>query len=266
MRLCAPLLSICLVLAALPAHADDPILMRPTPPGQEQDCKGHQLLRPVMATHTQPPYPQVSVMTNEQGTTLLDVTIGADGVPSDVTVATSSGSLRLDEASRDFVKANWKWQPPLNDCKPVSAKTRISINWSLRNASPLPGMPNLTPATMMDMVTIKLAEASDYPSGVQPAATPGMTLLMLVMNAAGQISAAVPVRSTNPALTPKAVELAKSYHWQPSKLDGKPTGGIFSLMLIWPVPEQPKPRVDDIKSLMALFATAAPAPTPPPQK
>ena len=91
-------------------------------------------LRPIVATHTIPPYPEMSVMTKEQGKTLLDVSIGADGVPTDVQVAQTSGSLRLDEAARDYVKATWRWSPPVKDCKPVAVKTRVSILWDLHDA------------------------------------------------------------------------------------------------------------------------------------
>jgi TonB family protein len=266
MRLCAPLLSICLVLAALPAHADDPISMRPTPPGQEQDCKGHQLLRPVMATHTQPPYPQVSVMTNEQGTTLLDVMIGADGVPSDVTVATSSGSLRLDEASRDYVKANWKWQPPLNDCKAVSAKTRISINWSLRNANPIGGLAALNPAMALDILNVKVADPSDYPAAAPPLTTPAMSMVMVMMGMSGKVDAAMLHPGPTPALDAKAIEMAKSYHWPQTRMDGKPIGGMYLLMIMWPLPGRPKPDADEIRRLLAMFIPAAAAAQAQPQK
>ena len=91
-------------------------------------------LRPIVTTHKIPPYPELSVMTNEEGTSLLTVAIGADGVPTDVQIANSSGSLRLDEAARDYVKASWRWNPPTVSCKPVAVLTRVSIKWDLRDA------------------------------------------------------------------------------------------------------------------------------------
>src|ERR1700679_3843567 len=37
-------------------------------------------LRPIMRTHTSPPYPAISVRLGEQGTTLIDVSISTEGV------------------------------------------------------------------------------------------------------------------------------------------------------------------------------------------
>lgn len=251
-------LSLCLALAAMPARADDPTSLPPPPPGAGSDCAGRQLLRPIMATHTVAPYPQVSVMTKEEGTTVLQVTIGPDGVPSDVQVATSSGSLRLDEAARDHVKANWKWQPPLNDCKPITAFTRVSITWSLRNASPGGAMP-FSPALLLDALTVKVAEPSDFPAGLPPLASHAMSMVMVVVDPAGKVNA-VPVTGNNPALSAKAVDIAKTYHWPQARLDGKAIGAMYVLMMVWPAPGKPIPKADDIKNLMTLFMPqAAPA-------
>ena len=255
-------LSFCLALAAMPARADDPIAMRPLPPGQVQDCAGHQLLRPIMATHTIPPYPQVSVMTDEQGVVLLDVVIGTDGVPSDVQIANSSGSLRLDEAARDFVMSNWKWQPPLNDCKPVAAKTRVSIKWDIKDARPGAAIAGISSSVLLDLMTIKVLGASDYPAGLPPLTKAATAVVMVIVSASGQVTA-VPMGGPANPLSARAQELAQSYHWPQSKMDGKAIGAIYGLMLVWPAPGQPVPKANDIKSVMSLLAPAGAPPAPP---
>jgi TonB family protein len=253
MRAFFTLIVSCGVLLA-PAHAaPDPA--QAAPPAQIADC-ARQPLRPVLQTHVVPPYPPISVRTHEEGTTILEVTIEPDGVVSDAMVFVSSGSPRLDEAAQEFVKANWRWTPPQNDCKPVSVRTRISIKWDLHDAPALPGLPTLPglgAAAMLDTLTVKVVNVSDYPSGVSPAATPGATMLLVLLSASGQINPVV-VRSSYPFLVNKAIELAKTYRWQQPRLDGKAVGGIFPLLLVWPVPGQPVPKVDDIKSVQALFA------------
>ncbi len=120
-----------LALAATPAFADD----------AGANCATPGVLRPIMATHTMPPYPQMSVMTKEEGVTLLDVAIGADGVPTAATVHTSSGSVRLDEAAAAHVKENWRWVAPTLNCKPMAVTTRISVAWRLRDADASPLQP-----------------------------------------------------------------------------------------------------------------------------
>jgi len=91
-------------------------------------------LRPIMRTHTLPPYPAIARRLNEQGTTLMELTISPRGNVSECRVVESSSSERLDGAGCDFVTRNWLWRPPTNAGKPVSAKTRVSIKWDLRTA------------------------------------------------------------------------------------------------------------------------------------
>lgn len=257
MKTVALFLSLMLLASLIqaPAHAADPVAMPPTPPGQPQDCAGKTLLRPIGATHTIPPYPPVSVMTGENGTTLLAVSIGTDGVPTDVQTASSSGSVRLDEAARDFVKSNWKWQPPLIDCKASPVRTRVSISWNLHNAGPGGLLTGMDPRQLLKMVSIRVLDPSDYPAGMTPRSTPALTLLMVIADPDGAAQA-VALHSDDPMLMPKAVELAKSFRWK-AQFDGKPTGAVYALALVWPVPGQPKPKVDDVQALMALFPHAS---------
>jgi len=91
-------------------------------------------LRPIMSTHTLPPYPPIARRLNEQGTTLMALTISPKGDVSECSITESSSSARLDEAGCDFVKAHWRWRPPTNAGKPVSARTHVSIKWDLRTA------------------------------------------------------------------------------------------------------------------------------------
>jgi protein TonB len=91
-------------------------------------------LRPIMSTRALPPYPPIARRLNEQGTTLMELTISPRGNVSNCQVVESSSSERLDEAGCDFVTRNWRWQPPTSAGKPISAKTRVSIKWDLQNA------------------------------------------------------------------------------------------------------------------------------------
>jgi periplasmic protein TonB len=91
-------------------------------------------LRAIMSTHTLPPYPPIAKRLNEQGTTLMELTISPRGNVSDCRIVESSRSERLDGAGCDFVTSNWRWQPPTSAGKAISAKTHVSIKWDLRNA------------------------------------------------------------------------------------------------------------------------------------
>jgi len=207
------------LLLAAPAAAQAPCTTPDTP------------LRPVMATHTLPPYPELSVMTNEQGTSLLAVAIGADGVPTDVQIANSSGSLRLDEAARDFVKATWRWNPPTVACKPVAVLTRVSIKWDLKDAPDDLGqhMPSITMTKV------------DFPPGAMERHEQGKTIVAMVVAVNGDITRAEVTRGSGFVdLDSKALEIAKTrYRWTAAKMGDAPVNTVIFLIMIWPSANAP---------------------------
>jgi len=91
-------------------------------------------LKPVMRTHTLPPYPPISVRLNESGTTLMEVHITTEGNVDDCKVVQTSSSERLDTAACEFVKSHWRWQPPTNQGTPTAVSTRVSVKWDLKDA------------------------------------------------------------------------------------------------------------------------------------
>jgi len=91
-------------------------------------------LRPVMRTHTLPPYPPISVRLNEQGTTLMEVHITTEGNVDECKVLQTSSSDRLDQAACEYVKSRWRWQPPTNQGTPTAVSTRVSVKWDLKDA------------------------------------------------------------------------------------------------------------------------------------
>jgi protein TonB len=104
------------------------------PPAAPPRVAASDPLRPVMRTHTLPPYPPISVRLNESGTTLMEVNITTEGNVDQCTVVQTSSSERLDTAACDFVKSRWRWQPPTNQGAPVAVKTRVSVKWDLKDA------------------------------------------------------------------------------------------------------------------------------------
>ena len=104
---------------------------------------GPEAVKPLMETHTFSPYPVDSVKNDEEGTVLAEVYIGADGVPTQVNVKTSSGFPRLDEQTRNWVKNHWRWQLPGGDC---SARILVSYRWSLAGLKP--ANPSYDPAAI----------------------------------------------------------------------------------------------------------------------
>ena len=114
-----------------PVHTEAP---KPPPPPPKAVVAASDPLKPIMRTHTLPPYPPISVRLNEAGTTLMEVHITAEGNVDDCKIITSSSSERLDTAACDYVKRVWRWQPPTNQGAPVAVSTRVSVKWDLKDA------------------------------------------------------------------------------------------------------------------------------------
>lgn len=121
-------------IASAPPPATVTTAPKAPPPPPHVAAPVNDPLRPIMRTHTTPPYPPISVRLNESGTTLMLVNITPQGNVDECTIEKSSSSQRLDDAACDYIKRVWRWQPPTNAGQPTAAKTRVSIKWDLRDA------------------------------------------------------------------------------------------------------------------------------------
>jgi protein TonB len=119
-------------IVASPTPPPPPAPPRPSPPAPPAAPPTEPEI--VAATHTNPPYPTISQRLGEHGTTLLDITIDENGRASEATVATSSGSNRLDQAAIDFVKQRYRWKPATLNGKPVAVRRQIKVVWDLKDA------------------------------------------------------------------------------------------------------------------------------------
>ena len=79
-----------------------------------------------------PVYPRMAMQRGITGTVLLQVLVGIDGRPIQVTVAQSSGSRELDDAARAQVLKRWSFQPATRDGQTVQAIGMVPIEFSLR--------------------------------------------------------------------------------------------------------------------------------------
>lgn len=78
-----------------------------------------------------PRYPIESRRNHEQGTVVLTVLLSTSGSVSDVSVARSSGSPRLDRAALDAVR-RWLWSPTVVNGEPVMVRGIVEIPFVLQ--------------------------------------------------------------------------------------------------------------------------------------
>ena len=78
-----------------------------------------------------PAYPRRALQQQLSGTVLLEILVGIDGQPLQVTVVDGSGHRILDEAAREQVLRRWRFQPANVGGQPVQALGRVPITFSL---------------------------------------------------------------------------------------------------------------------------------------
>ena len=110
--------------ASAPAPAAAPEVLAVTPPVFSARYLGN----------AEPPYPEESRRTGEEGTVLLRVLVKRDGLPLRVELDKSSGSSRLDVAARDAVWA-WRFDPARQGTDPVESWIGVPVVFRLDRAN-----------------------------------------------------------------------------------------------------------------------------------
>jgi protein TonB len=82
----------------------------------------------------EPPYPAAARRNGVQGTVLLRVVVTSKGLPARVEVEKSSGSVHLDNAALEAVKA-WRFTPARRGAETVEGIVTVPIVFRLESAS-----------------------------------------------------------------------------------------------------------------------------------
>ncbi len=79
-----------------------------------------------------PAYPRGALARQIEGTVLLQVLVGIDGRPLEVTVSQTSGNRELDEAARNQILKRWSFRPAMKNGQAVQAIGLVPVAFSLR--------------------------------------------------------------------------------------------------------------------------------------
>ncbi len=85
-------------------------------------------------SNPEPSYPPASLELGESGAVLLRVAVSADGQPTSVEVARSSGFGRLDRAAVAAVK-RWRFTPARRGSEAVAGTVLVPINFQIKQHS-----------------------------------------------------------------------------------------------------------------------------------
>jgi TonB family protein len=198
------------LLAATPSLAETPVTAGP--------CS---TLKPIQSTHIMPSYPQISATRGEFGRTVLIVTIGPDGAPSDVSVQTSSGSPDLDAAAVDGIKKRWRWT--LDPACTTGVRRKIEVSFNRRaDEDKTVIMPPLSIA----------AAPTDFPPGAADRHESGVVSVLVVFDDKGaQRGGLIMNGSGFRDLDECAVALVNARHLEPPKKDGKVSAGMMAVIV-----------------------------------
>ncbi|MGJ7904077.1 energy transducer TonB [Lysobacter sp. 1R34A] len=78
-----------------------------------------------------PSYPPQAVREGLTGVVELEILVGVDGKPLEVSIVRSSGHRLLDQAARKVVLSRWTFQPAMSNGQPVQARGRVPIEFKL---------------------------------------------------------------------------------------------------------------------------------------
>lgn len=84
------------------------------------------------ASNPPPTYPHAALKDGDTGTVVLEVLVGIDGKPIEVTISRSSGHRELDVAAKRQVLAHWTFKPAMRNGQPVQAIGLVPVVFSLQ--------------------------------------------------------------------------------------------------------------------------------------
>jgi TonB family protein len=133
-------------------------------------------------SHIAENYPPVSVALSEEGTTTAEFTVTPEGVPTDLKVTKSSGSMRLDQAAQDEILGKWRYTPARLGDKPIACIQTAEVKWVLHDDN------SKIPAFVVELFrknALKM-KLEDYPEEARTRRQEGLVLVQIEVGPDGK--------------------------------------------------------------------------------
>ena len=95
---------------------------------------GGDVSAPMLLAKTEPQYTPEALQAKKEGSVLVSLVVGTDGVPRDVRVLRSLGS-GLDEKAIEAV-SSWRFKPGMRAGLPVATRANVEVNFRLLQKPP----------------------------------------------------------------------------------------------------------------------------------
>jgi TonB family protein len=111
-----------------PAFTADVFQFDP-PPGSQQTSAVDRPSPPVLISKREPKYSPEALKAKLQGTVLVSLLVGEDGVPQNVKVVRGLG-LGLDEKAIEAVQG-WRFKPAMKGGEPIAVPAQVEVNFKV---------------------------------------------------------------------------------------------------------------------------------------
>lgn len=103
----------------------------PAPPPPPEPVVATEAPVPIPGQTPPPTYPRRALRRGDEGTVMVRVDVGPDGVPTSVGISRSSRSRELDRAAIEAVE-RWRFHPAMADGRPTVGTVVIPVEFDLR--------------------------------------------------------------------------------------------------------------------------------------
>ena len=193
------LIALLLLLCALSFAQDD---AKPVPP--------------VLITKVEPTYSPEALADHLSGSVLVSLTVGIDGVPTDIKVVKGLGE-GLDEKAVEAV-SQWRFQPGTKKGVPVAVQAQVSVIFRLLNdpqkAAAFPASGDVAAPSLISKVE------PEYSKEAREKKLSGNVLLSIIVGADGVPRDIKVVSPLGSGLDEKAIEAVSKWRFKPGTKSG----------------------------------------------
>ncbi len=191
-------------------------------------CSASSLTHPVDETRVsiQNTYPVLSTIVGEEGDSTVSFVVNASGKVSDVALAQSSGSARLDEAAMEGVK-HLIYAPAKANGAPVACRNEMRIEWHLAPE----GSEERQSREFMNFIQPPI---SAWPTEVLAAGKEGATGISVRIDSKGAVIQATMFKSSGiQELDAAALGYVKGVAFKPPQIGATTASAAIPVVVIW---------------------------------
>jgi TonB family protein len=173
---------------------------------------------PVLISKVEPTYSAEALADHLSGSVFLSLTVGIDGVPTDIKVVKGLGE-GLDEKAVEAV-SQWRFQPGTKKGVPIAVQAKVSVNFVLRNDAPKAAASPVSSDVAAPSLISKVEP--EYTKEAREKKLSGNVLLSIVVGADGVPSDIKVVSPLGLGLDEKAIQAVSRWRFRPGTKSGVP--------------------------------------------